>query len=93
MLCLLIAYPCFAKKGLNKPNQSVQLLKTLTNEGKVIRQNDEPVEKADISEDTIVVKNLKQQYYEKNQAMINAGKTKSKKQKKNSVLKKYKHKP
>ena len=78
-LCILIAYPCFAKKGLDEQNQSVQLLKTLTNEGKVIRQNDEPVEKADISEDTVLVKNLKQQYYEKNQRMFNTGKAKNNK--------------
>jgi len=80
-LCILITHPCFAKKGLDEQNQSVQLLKTLTNEGKVIRQNDEPVEKADISEDTVLVKNLKQQYYEKNQYMFDAGKTKNRKQK------------
>ena len=91
-LSTLIINSCFAK-GLDEKNQSVQLLKTLTNEGKVIRQYDKPVEKADISEDIIRVKDLKQKYYEENQRMLDIGKKnqvqktpKQKKSKKNKKI-------
>ena len=76
-VCLLSTFPCFAK-GLDVNNQSVQLLQSLTNEGKIIRQSDEPVEKADISADTVLVKDLKQQYYEANKRLLDVGKKKSK---------------
>ncbi len=88
-LATIIVSPCCAKKIMNEQNQSVQLLKTLTNEGKVIRQYDKPVEKADISEDTIRVKELKQKYYEENQRMLDVGKkNKAQKQKKTKKNKK-----
>ena len=91
-LSALATSPCFAKNVMNEQSQSVQLLKTLTNEGKVIRQYDKPVEKADISEDTIRVKELKQKYYEENKRMLDVGKKnkaqKAQKQKKTKKNKK-----
>ena len=72
-------YPCFAQKKLDNKNESVQLLKTLVNEGDIARQYDKPIEKADISEDTVLVRELKQEYYEKNQRMLDVGKKKNNK--------------
>ena len=92
VLSALTTGPCFSKNIMNEQSQSVQLIKTLTNEGKVIRQYDKPVEKADISEDTIRVKELKQKYYEENKRMLDVGKKnnaqKSPKQKKTKKNKK-----
>ncbi len=73
---IILLNPCCAKKGLDENNPSVQLLQTLTQEGKVIRQNDQPIAKADTYDDTTLVKELKQKYYEENKNMLDVGKNK-----------------
>jgi len=49
-------------KNKSTENPSIQLLKSLTEEGTVIRKEDVLVEKADVSKDTLRVQDLKNLY-------------------------------
>ena len=63
-LCILFSTVSFAKTraGMDMSNPSVQLLKKLNDEGKLVRQNDEPVEMPDVSQDTSRAAQKKQEF-------------------------------
>ena len=63
IFCMVCAAQGFAKNKLDLSNPSVLMLKTFNEEGKTIRSQDAPVEKADVSADTIRVKELKEKYF------------------------------
>ena len=70
LLCILLLASsistCFAKpKNWDTANPSVQHLQDLTVKGKEVRENDLPLEKVDMTEDMIQVKEIKEVYYKK----------------------------
>ncbi len=62
LFTLSISTSAFSKEKFDTNNPSVQLLKTLTEDGRVVREADLPVEKADVEADTSRVKLLKRAY-------------------------------
>ncbi len=76
ILYVVSADIAFAKKekGLDKNDVSVQLLQNIVDTGREVRANDEPVQKADIAEDTARINELKQKYYEENAVILKYGK-------------------
>jgi len=63
MFSMVFMAQVFAKNKLDLSDTSVLLLKTFNDEGKVIRSQDVPVEKVDVSDDTVRVNELKKQYF------------------------------
>lgn len=56
---------CEGKDKLDSNNPSVQLLKTMTEEGHAIRANEPAIEKVDTTKDTIRVNLIKNDFREK----------------------------
>ncbi|MCQ2957648.1 MAG: hypothetical protein MJ180_01965 [Candidatus Gastranaerophilales bacterium] len=64
VFCLVFSMQVFAKNNIDNTSPSVQLLKTLNDEGKYVRENDTPVQKIDTSQDTSRRIELKQKFFD-----------------------------